>query len=306
MDGSPDAEQACAGEELRDFRIVLQTSIERLWDSCSRLKDGPDTYDADPLCRRARLGEPVMPVPFVDALDESWRRRGDENDAAYSMRLLAAHRFHFEDLGLTRDEADKAPAALRAQLLEIGDSVAATQPLGESLVVSTLVKMVADQVAYVPPRFTAWAMYGRDPELGISKGFQTGGVLVAPLRLHAALQFVGIDQLFSSESGDFALGALVGGEYLPSRWSNTRLQPSVLLRAGWLFSSNDDGGFGACAEPESGTISGCSRPTIQGGVSATLLERVRLQATFNWYPPAHGGQEHEWAIGPGIGVQWGL
>jgi len=307
VDGAPEAEAACAGEELRDFRIVLQTSIERLWDRCARLKDVSDAFDGNPLCRRARLAEPVMPVPFVEALDgEAWRRRADENEAAYSMRLLAAHGFHFKDLGLAREDAANAPAALRARLLEIGDAVADTQPVGQGLLVSTLVKMVADQVAYVPPRFTIWATYGRDPEIGISKGFRVGRVLVSPLRLHAALQFVGSDQLFSSEGGDYVGGLLVGAEYLPSWWANTRLQPSLLLRGGWLFSSNDAGGFDDCPEPESDTIGACSRPTVQGGVSATVLERVRLQVTANWYPPAHGGQDHQWAIGPGVGVQWGF
>jgi hypothetical protein len=307
VDGAPGAREACAGEELRDFRIVLQTSLERLWDACAQLKDGSDAYDADPLCRRARLGEPVMPVPFVEALaDETWRRRKDENDAAYSMRLLAAHRFHFKDLGLERDEAARAPAALRARFIEIGDSVADAQPLGEGLVVSTLVKMAADQVAYVPPRFTVWAMYGRDPEIGISKGFQTQRVLVSPIRFHAALQFVGSDAALSSEQGDLIAGVVAGAEYLPSWWANTRLQPSLLLRAGWIFSSNDDGGFADCPDPASDVIGECSRPTVQGGVSATVLERVRLQVTANWYPPAHAGQDHQWAIGPGIGVQWGF
>jgi hypothetical protein len=205
------------------------------------------------------------------------------------MRLLAAHRFHFKDLGLKRKDAARAPAALRARFLEIGDSVAGAQPPGQGLMVSTLVKMAADQVAYVPPRFTVWAMYGRDPEIGVSKGFRTGGVLVSPLRLHAALQFVGSDQLLSSESGDLVLGVVAGAEYLPSWWANSRLQPSLLLRGGWMFSSNDDGGFGSCPDPGSDAIGDCSRPMVQGGVSATVLERVRLQLTANWYPPARSG-----------------
>lgn len=306
MDGAPGAREACAGEELRDFRIVLQTSIERLWDTCARL-GGSTTYDADALCRRARLGEPVLPVPFVELLaGGTWRRGAGENEAAYSMRLLAAHRFEFHDLGLRREQAENAPAALRARFLEIGKSVSTTQPVGQDLIVSTLVKMVADQVAYVPPLLTVWAMYGRDPELGISKGFPTGGVLVSPLRLHAALQFVWSDQVLSSESGSFVLGVLVGAEYLPSRWATTRLQPSLLLRAGWLFSSRDGGGFGSCPDPTSNVIGACSRPTVQAGASATLLERIRLQATFNWYPPVRSGEDPEWAIGPGIGVQWGF
>ncbi len=307
MEGAPDAQQACAGDELRDFRIVFQTSIETLWDACARLKDGTDSYDRDPLCKRARLGEPVMPVPFVEPLPkDAFRRRDKENDAAYAMRLLAAHRFRFEDLGLDSDEAEKAPAALRARFLDIGDSVSRTQPSGEGLIVGTMVKMAADQVAYVPPAFTAWAMYGRDPELGISKAFQTSGVLVSPLRVHAALQLVGVNQIFSSEGGNFAFGLLAGAEYLPSAWANTRLQPSLLLRGGWLFAVNDEGGFGDCTDPASDVIGSCSRPAIQGGVSATLLERVRLQVTGNWYPPVRSGQKQQWSIGPGIGIQWGL
>ena len=307
VEDAPDAKETCAGDDLQDFRIVLQTSIERLWDGCSRLKEGSDAYEKDPLCRRAKLGQPVLPVPFVEALPgDAWRRRADESDTAHSMRLLSAHRFRFKDLGLGADEADKAPAALRARFLEIGDSVSETQPSGQGLVVSTLVKIAADQVAYVPPRFTVWAMYGRDPELGISKGFQVGRVLVSPLRLHAAFQAVQTEQIFSSEGGNLVGALVVGAEYLPSWWANTRIQPSLLVRGGWMFSSNDDGGFGTCPDPASGTIGDCSRPTVQAGVSATVLERVRLQVTGNWYPAVGSQTKQQWAIGPGVGIQWGF
>jgi hypothetical protein len=306
MDGLPGAQETCQGEDLRDFRIVFQTALEKLWDYCAALQDST-AYDADPRCRRARLGEPVMQVPFVDPLPgTAWRRGAEENDTGYSMRLLAAHGFWFKDLGLDRDEAAKAPAALRARFLEIGDSVASTQPSGQGLMVSTMVKMVADQVTYVPPRLTLSVLYGRDPEVGISKGFETGGFFVSPVRFHAALQFTGTQQLLSSESGNFGVGVLLGAEYLPSWWSSTRLQPSLLLRGGWLFSTNDGGGFGTCSNPGSNVIGSCSRPMVQGGVSATILERIRLQATFNWYPPARSGQDNQWAIAPGIGVQWGF
>jgi hypothetical protein len=307
MDAAPGASEACAGDDLRDFRIVFQTSIERLWDTCSRLQQGNDAFDADPLCKRAHLGQPVQAVPFVEPLpDDAWRMKEGENDAGYSMRLLAAHGFAFKDLGLTRAEAAKAPAVLRARFLEIGDDVASTQPSGEGLIVSTVVKMGADMVAYTPARFTMWAMYGRDPEIGISKGFEVGGVFVAPVRFHAAVQFIGSDQILSSESGHFVGAALVGAEYLPTFWSNTRLQPSLLLRGGWMFSSKDEGGFGTCPDTGNDTIGYCSRATVQAGVSATVLERIRLQVTGNWYPPAASGQKNQWAIGPGIGVQWGF
>jgi len=305
MEGAAGAQEACAGEELRDFRIVFQTQIDRFWDACSKVTT--EAWDGDARCRRARRGEPVMAVPFVEPLPaNTWRQLPNETDAGWAMRLLAAHGFHFKDLGLERKDAAHAPAALRAAFLDIGNSISATQPATQGLIVSTAVKMVADQVAYVPPRFTLWAMLGRDPEVGISKGFETGGVLVAPLRLHASIQLSGSGQLLSSEDSVFAVGVLAGAEYLPSWWSSTSLQPSLLVRGGWLFSAKDGGGFGSCDDPASRTIGNCSRPIVEGGVSAVVLERIRFQATMNFYLPIHTGQELQWAISPGLGVQWGF
>ena len=306
VEALPEVDEACRGEELRDFRIVLQTAVEALWDTCSRLGE-VTTYDGNPLCRRARRGEPVQAVPQVGPLaGEGWRFRADENEAGYAMRVLAAHRFHFKDLGLSREEADRAPAALRARLLQVGDAIAATQPVGDALVLSTMVKMAADEVAYVPPRFTGWVAYGRDPEVGASLGFRVQRLLVSPLRIHAALQFVGLGSVLSSEQGKTAYTLLLGAEYLPSWWSTTRLQPSLLVRGGWMFATADGGGFSSCPDVKNDTIGYCSRPAIQVGVSASILELVRLQVTGNWYPPARSGETSQWSIGPGIGVQWGF
>jgi hypothetical protein len=117
---------------------------------------------------------------------------------------------------------------------------------------------------------------------------------------------VGLSQWLSSESGDSSFAPLLGVEFLPSWWSSTRLQPSVILRGGWLFAVNDSGGFSSCPDPGSSTIGHCSRPVAQAGVSATIIERIRLQVTGNVYPPAQSGEPWQWSIGPGIGYQWGF
>jgi len=307
VEDEPGVKEACAGDDIRDFRIVLQTSVERLWDRCSRIPEGLTAFDGNPMCKAARTGAPLRAVPFVTPIaGGNWPERPDENEAGYLMRLLAGHGFLFKDLGLTRDEASEAPAALRARLLEIGDAISTTQPGAQGLVISTLIRVGADQVAYVPPRFTAWAMVGREPEVALSKGFTMGGRLVHPMRLHAALQIVGMGQVLSSEGGDAAFTLMAGAEYLPSNWANTQLQPSILLRAGWMFAVNDSGGFSGCDDTANKTIGHCSRPAVQGGVSATIIERVRLQITGNLYPPTEKGEATQWSIGPGIGIQWGL
>ena len=184
LDDPPAAEAACQGDALRDFRIVLQASIERLWDRCASLQELKGVFADDPLCRAAAEGQPPRQVPGVTPLGgDAWRRAQKENETGYTMRLLAAHQFEFKDLGLEREQAAEAPARLRERLLEVGHQVAQTQPTGQGAVVETAVKLAADQVVYVPPRFTGWVVVGSDSEIGLSQGFRSGLFGVAAVRL---------------------------------------------------------------------------------------------------------------------------
>ncbi len=304
MDGG-DAGQACQGDDLKDFRVVLQSSIERLWDRCASLKDLTGVYADDPLCRAASEGVPPRAVPGVGALaDGAWRRQAGETETGFTVRLLAAHGLGFKDLGLTSAQSREAPARLRRRLLEVGRQVALTQPLAQAAVIETAVKLVADQVVYVPPRFTGWLVVGRDLEAGASYGFRTELGGIASVRLHAALQLSNTARVFSSEDGAVGFSPLLGIEVLPAAWSTTTLQPSLIFRGGFLHSSRDSFGFDACPTPSSDIIGSCSRPALGAGVAATALERIRLQLLFNYYP-AIGNQKLDWwDFAPGLGLQF--
>jgi hypothetical protein len=299
------AEAACQGEALRDFRVVMQVSIDRLWDRCANLDELTGVFADDPLCRAAAEGKPPLRVPGVEPVaGDAWRRAKTENETGYTMRLLAAHQFEFKDLGLKRSEAAEAPARLRARLLEVGAQVAKTQPSGQGAVVETAVKMAADQVVYVPPSFTGWVMIGSDAEAGLSKGFRSGLFGVASVRFLAALQLTNTARLISNESGAVALAPLLGIEVMPANWASTTLQPSVILRGGFLFSSRDGWSTKSCPTPESDIIGSCSRPVLGAGVAATALERVRIQVMLNYYPAPHIEKVDWWAASPGIGLQF--
>jgi hypothetical protein len=305
MDDPAAAEAACQGDDLRDFRVVLQTSIERLWDRCAGLEELKGVYADDPLCTAAAAGQPPRRVPGVDPLPgATWRKGAKENETGYTMRLLAAHRFEFKDLGLTRDQAAEAPARLRERLLEVGSQVSATQPGGQAALVETAVKMAADAVVYVPPRFTGWILVGSDPEIGISKGFRSDLGGVASVRLLAALQVTNTGRLISNESGALALAPLIGIEILPATWASTTLQPSVVVRGGFLFSSRDGWSTKTCPTPTSDVIGSCSRPVIGAGLAATALERIRIQVMFNYYPAPPIESTSWWAVSPSLGVQF--
>jgi hypothetical protein len=299
------AEVACQGEALRDFRAVLQVSIDKLWDRCAGLEELKGVFADDPHCRAAAAGEPPPQVPGIRPLAAgAWRRAPQESEAGYTMRLLAARGFEFKDLGLTREQAAEAPARLRARLLEIGHQVAQRQPGAEATAVETAVKLAADQVVYVPPRFTGWFLFGRDLEAGISQGFRAELGGVASVRLHAALQLSNTARLISSENGAVAISPLLGIEILPATWSTTALQPSLIIRGGYLFSSRDGWSTKGCPTPSSDIIGTCSRPSFGAGVAATALERIRIQLLFNYYPAPHAGNLAWWDVAPGIGLQF--
>jgi hypothetical protein len=303
LDGAGDPAALCAGDELEDFRVLLQTSLERLWDRCAPENGGPPG-EAQPLCRAAWSGASPPVVPGVRPLGESTRQRHSESHVAHVMRLLVGHGFHFRDHGLSRARADEAPAALRRELVAVGKTVSGQQPVSDAVILDTLVALAADEVVYVPPRNSLWVAFGRDVELGGSHGFFDAFQEGRWFRFHGALQMNRLGQAISSDPGPKALTALAGAELLPPRISNTRFQLGALLRAGWQFSSRDRWGASTCPEPDTDTLGVCSRPVLQAGAVGALFERIRLHFVGGWYPPYHSTRRALWALSPAAGLEW--
>jgi hypothetical protein len=303
LDGAGDPAAACAGEELADFRILLQTSLERLWDRCAR-ENGPEPQADRRLCRAAWSGAPVPPVPGVRPLGESAHLRPTESHVAHVMRLLVGHRFEFRDHGIPRERADEAPAALRREIVAIGKSVSARQPVADGVILDTLVALSADKIVYVPPRNSVWFALGRDVELGASHGFFDAFREGRWFRFHVAAQLNQLGQAISSDPGPRAVTLLGGAELLPPRISSTRLQLGALLRAGWQLSSRDHWGAVACPEPDTDTIGVCTRPVLQAGAVGAVFERIRLHLVAAWYPPGGSMKRALWAIAPAVGLEW--
>lgn len=297
VDGDAGAARACAGEDLADFRILLQVSLERLWDRCQATAG-----EGHPRCRAARAGSPVPAVPGL-APSAGWRRRAGEAEIEHVARLLAEHRFRWRDLGLDRDEGGAALRAVRRRLGEAGAALAAAQPGAERELVGLAARLAANSLLYVPPRAAGWVAAGSVFELGAELGLGDGGGPAGWLRLQAALDVQGLSYLVTSEPSAFALTPLLGLSAMPPGLSGPVLQWSFFLRGGYLFAERDSWGTGACTDEEAARLGACSRATFQAGAAATLLDLVRLQLVGEVYPPLRQGLKTLWAISPGIGVQ---
>ena len=301
FDAPEQAAAACKGDDLRDIRILAQTSLDRLYDEC---REKPGAAPIDPgqtQCLAARAGGDPPAVPGVDKAGIHLRRRPHEGEVAYISRLLAAHGFQFHDLGTDSTNPDAALRSIRFKISEVINALAATQSLGEDFALSRIGQLAANALLYIPPRHVFWFGLGREIEGGYSLGLPGESAVARTLRLHLALQLDNPYELLATGTQAWGATSLIGVELRPAALNSPTLQFGFVARAGWQLSSGDDLGARPCVAP-SQDFSACSRLAVQAGVFGVGLEILRLQLMAEWLPPWNG-RSGLFAISPNLGVQ---
>ena len=301
FDGSGDPSILCAGEGMRNVRILAQVSLDRLWDRCrpgSRWDPPPASFSS---CDAAQAGKPLPRVAGVDGSPD-WQRQPDESEAVQVTRLLAAYGYHWTDL----DVADGAPpervlASLRGQLAAVVSHLADTQStFGEKVALAGAGGFGVDLFYYVPPRRSAWLTLGRSLEIGGDWAFDE----LSWLRATAGVEVLNLLNSIGSDASPLAFTPVIGLSAVPRTIGSPVLQPSFLLRGGYVLSPNDDLGGSPCQGQDRGTVGACSRPAVEVGAAVAVISVLRIQILGQWYPPAWG-LPGLWAISPSLGFQLG-
>ena len=302
LDGEGDV-SSCAGDELKDFRILLQMSLDRLHDECKKVSESsaPQRTNAPQRtkhrqCLSSMAGEPALHVPGVRTIPESESRQGPrESLLQYQLRLLGRYGFHFRDLGLGRHQANKA----KTQLIRLGQKMVRRLSLSQprnGLLLGVIGRVGVDTaLGYLPPQHMVHFVFG----LGAEAGFSTM-LGVDWLRLATAVGLDGFSTLLNSSDNYLAGAPKVGLEV--EVLSGSRLQLRLGGRAGFQFSTADSLSRGACdftREKEAP----CSRPLGEAYVSATVLGVLRIQVAGMYAPSLKSGQKRLFALNPMLGVQ---
>ncbi|MBN2673841.1 MAG: patatin-like phospholipase family protein [Deltaproteobacteria bacterium] len=283
FDGIKRLSPMCIGEHLEDFRILLQVSLNRLYDLCSDLPLD-ETIDHQH-CIRGMKGEfPPEVQPMVHGnFVESWHRQGDESRFQYTIRLLEQYNFWFEDLGLERDEAWLAMSRIREILAGALDDYAEKLPQAESIAIRVLGKPGLNFFKYQPPQVIIYVGAGKGAEFGLSAAGK-----YAParwVRFNFGLQFKGLYELMGPEPNVFAMTPLIGMELEKTTWSSAVMQGRLGVRLGYQLSTGDSFTRGVCdLEQFSIDSRGCSAPVGQLFLALTFYERVRVQGGVEWFP----------------------
>jgi hypothetical protein len=295
---------ACDGPELRNFRILLQVTLDRLHAACARVPEKDLPRQAMPLCFAAARGEPRRQVRGVPAIEVDECKRGDgELDFGYTLRLLSAYHFAYRDLGLGADDAEYGPVKIRRRLLAMSKSLAEAQPgpMSKTLI-AVAGRASANQIAYEPPRNWFYLSAGTAIEAGASLLPWTWNQ--SWLRLNFALQLSHWESAVTPDR--FTLGAtpLVGPEFQLLFLSSAALQSMLGARVGYQAAWLDRGGLRECTDHKAfGDARNCSQLVLQGYAAIALIERLRAQFVVEMYPTE---QEAKFKSRVGLQLTFGL
>jgi hypothetical protein len=276
---------ACAGAEDRNFRILLQVTLDRLHTACARAKLHELPPTVSPSCLQAARGGGRWQVPGVAVLPPDRRAPLErEHEFAYTLRLLADYGFTYRDLGLPPEDAEYGPIKIRRSLLAMASALAERQPSGvDGLLITTAARAGVNQISYEPPKNWLYASAGTAIEVGAS---------LLPLswneswaRLNLALQISNWETLATPKRLTLAFSPLAGPELQLLFLSNPTLQTMLGARVGYQASVTDGAGFQPCRDEAAlGDARNCSQLVLQGYLAVAIIERLRVQLVVETFP----------------------
>jgi len=302
---------ACNGADLRDFRILAQIAVDRVYSQCRALRAElpPAALDsiADVHCRRAAHGvlppsfaTAVIPLDSTQVLEDTSK---GETDLDYDLRLLTAYGFHFRDLGLSRAEAGRAREALALRFREMVELLAARQPsanLGRLVRLGTVA--IGEYLYYEPPPSWRYVVVGTAQELGLSHAVKR---MPAWLRLDAALRVQGIISLLTRDPNEFGFGVFVGPDFELRPLTRATRMVTIAPRVGYKWSQGDRFGAEACGPVRThGDARDCSQVVLQTVASLIAIDRIRFQVAFDYFPHRVTFDNRSYNIELGLGVQF--
>jgi hypothetical protein len=297
----------CEGEGLRDFRILAQVAINRVYSQCRELsQEQLERPIANYHCRRAaagalppRIAEPMLALDSTRAVRDTARH---ESELDYNLRLLTAYGFHFRDLGVPPERAGQARQALARRLRQVIETLASRQPTKAQRRALNLGTLAVAVIYYEPPPSWWYAVAGTAQE--------GGRVMKVPgspdwLRLNLALRLKGIVSLLTQDPNKFAFGAFAGPDIELRPFTRPTHMITIAPRVGYQWSQGDHVGSASCnAAGTRGDGRDCSQWLLQAATSFIAIERVRLQVTLDYFPRKVEFDDRRYDVQIAVGVQF--
>lgn len=297
----------CGGDGVRDFRILAQVAIDRVYSQCRELSlEQRASRIANYHCRRAadgllppRIAEPVLVLDSTRVLRDT---TGKETELDYNLRLLTAHGFHFRDLGLSREKAGGVRRVLARHLRDMIGALADRQPTLAQRSALRLGRLAVGTIYYEPPPSWWYVVVGTAEEFG-----RSNAVPWMPdwLRLDAAVRIEGIVSLLTRDPDRFAVALFAGPDIELRPLTRLKHMVTIAPRVGYQFAQGD--GFHSRSCTASGTHGDgrdCSQLILQAATSVIALEHVRLQVSLDYFTRKVVFDNRKYDVQIALGVQF--
>lgn len=280
--GQEDLRSSCEGEDLSNFRKLLQLSMDRLHAHCARLK--PEQLRGLPVharCEAAAAGsEPPRLITDAPPLPERMDRANDV------LQRLSDLQFAFHDMGLDESESDQIAMRLRRRFVAIANRLDEVQEHGRPHVIGLAGRYASNGLRYESPEWMVPLLLG--------SGSLETGLIISPfdharhlIRLSATAQLRNWSSLFLPGPTDAGLAAGLGVELLIPPLTTAIAQPSLGARVGYQWGGFDDMGTDECrATPSLADSRSCSQWLVQPFLALGILDVVRLQLNLDIFPEA--------------------
>jgi hypothetical protein len=291
----------CLSDDLRNFRILLQVSLDRLWSRCRDEQVPAAETKGHPLCAQARAGarpprvDPELPGP------EPRYRETSESEFDYALRLLGVYQFEFRDLGLETRQASRARVEIRRRLVDMVEALAHAQPgVGHRTVVQAAGRTAVNTLTYEPPEQRAYVTFGGS----LATGYLGRVGRLSAWYVNPDMRLRRVQGYWTGRPQDVSAALTVGFELSLLPLAGQFAQPSLGLRFGYQITGNDEAGLTTCEESAtSGDSRECSQPVFHLPLNVTLLEKVRLNATAHFFPFREEFNHSWFDLELGLGVE---
>jgi len=292
---------ACDGDELRNFRVLLQVAIDRLWSNCRLLPTEQVALTEHLGCKQARggLAPPSVDSSFVVAGPRY--KTAAESEFDYALRLFGDYQFHFRDLGLSPSEGKQARITVRRKLIAMVEALSNAQgTFLNRTAVMTGGRTLINSIYYEPPRKRAYISLGSS----IAAGYLGRLGDLRYLYWNPDFRMLNLRELLSDRSFSFSGQLTLGLEFALLPISGSVWQSAIGLRGGYQFSAVDSIGVDPCSGDDvADDPRRCSGPVVHVPVNFTLLERVRFSLTPVFYPWPQDFGKRWFELEVGIGAE---
>lgn len=228
----------------------------------------------------------------------SARLHAKRTDFSFMTEWLARERYEYRDLGLSGDEAWRAPARIKTEAIKAVSHLAKSQSMADAFILRTAGPLALNVIEPLPIENDFAVTLGPQATVETSTLLDDQGAVRTRMRLGLGVE--NLSAWFGPDGGRAVLTPFADVEWEPRDLVSSYVQTRFQLGGGYKFA--ESAGDGLCQTERFAPLR-CRGAVVRTGLSFTLFERLRLQVAFEAMP-FQKDRQLPWQLLPGLGLQF--